>query len=261
MVMRSSRSTRQYVQAAHPYQRPQTGPGLSTARSLMREAQVSGPGPLRFVHHNLISTVAQPPPLVSSAPSTSSVVPSVVPSALPSPASASTGRMPSFGSVAGSPVTQLQQSTLLHASPQIPDNPPASIQPQRKKYVIRTDTHYDPETGILVVMLELPGVEKKDVKLTLSTSRHNRIRQLKVWGVSDPALPVPTADVLSHFPDSCARERRFGEFSRTFSVPPDLKFSFCRENVQAIMKKGILTLKIQLGPPADGSDVQDIPVN
>lgn len=99
------------------------------------------------------------------------------------------------------------------------------IQSQRQKYTIRTDTHYEPERGILLVNLELPGVDKKDVKLSLTTSRHNRIRQLRVWGVLDPTFPVPSAEILRLFPESCARERRFGEFSRTFAVPSDLKVS------------------------------------
>lgn len=284
MVMRSARSTRQFSHSSHPYQRqttttpgagpsgtssavpaaagPSTGTG-STARSLMREAQVSGPGPLRFVHHNLLPSV--PPLPVSSSMSSggasapASVVPSAMHSpAIPSPVASTSARLVgTTGSVAGSPLAQLQQSALMHASPLIPDNPPSSAQLQHKKYIIRADTHYEPDTGVLLVLLELPGVDKKDVKLSLVTSRHNRIRHLKVWGILNQTLPAPSAEVLRLYPESCARERKFGEFSRTFAVPPDLK----REHVQAVMKKGLLTLKIQLGPPADAQDVQEIPVN
>ncbi|KAF9443547.1 hypothetical protein P691DRAFT_406415 [Macrolepiota fuliginosa MF-IS2] len=101
MAVRSARSTRQYHQSLHPYQRSQTttpgaGPSSVTAaagpsRSVpmsMREAQVSGPGPLRFVHHNLAPVVPQLP-----------VTTSVVPSAMPSPASAPGRMVAGFGSV------------------------------------------------------------------------------------------------------------------------------------------------------------------
>ncbi len=102
MVTRSARSTRQYH---HPYQSQSTttpGVGSSTvaaaaggsSRSSMsmnlREAQVSGPGPFRFVHHNLTPGVPQ-----VSIPTISAVS-----SALPSPASVS-GRMAVLGSIAG----------------------------------------------------------------------------------------------------------------------------------------------------------------
>ncbi|KAJ3573078.1 hypothetical protein NP233_g2666 [Leucocoprinus birnbaumii] len=258
MVMRSARSTRQFAhQSTHPYQRPATsaaattpGAGLSssgtaaagpsTTRGLMREAQVSGPGPLRFVHHNLLPNVGALP-IVSATLSSGgaasapvSVVPSAMPSpAIPSPVASTSGRFAgSAGSVAGSPVVQLQQSTLMHASPLIPDTPqPAVPLFERKKYIIRADTHYEPEKGVQHILLELPGVQKKDVKLSLVTVRHSRARQLKVSGISDSTLPAPSADVMRLFPESCTRERKFGEFSRTFTVPPDLK------NIRRLMRQ------------------------
>lgn len=104
MVVRSARSTRQYVQSLQPYGRSQSaasGRGPSTVPAAagpsrsgpmsMREAQVSGPGPLRFVHHNLAPGVAQVP--------VTSAIPSALPSAMPSPASTS-GRVMGLGSVA-----------------------------------------------------------------------------------------------------------------------------------------------------------------
>ncbi len=130
-------------------------------------------------------------------------------------------------SLLSSPVAQLQQSTLMRASPRIPDRPPSSIQAQdRKTYTPRADKDYDPETGTLTIKLELPGVEKKDVKLFLFTARYNRVRQLKVWGTAAPAFPVPKLELSKLYPGSYARERKFGEFVRLFSVPPDTKVRF-----------------------------------
>lgn len=98
------------------------------------------------------------------------------------------------------------------------------VQDRIKTYIPRADTDYDPETGTLTIMLELPGVEKKDVKLSLLTARHSRVRQLKVCGTAAPAFPtLPNGELLRHYPGSCARERKFGEFVRLFSVPHDLK--------------------------------------
>lgn len=89
--------------------------------------------------------------------------------------------------------------------------------------MIRADTNYEPETGTLTAMLELPGVDRKDVKVSLTTSRHNRVRLLKVYGILDPTLPLPNTEIAKLFPDSCTRERKFGEFTRTFAVPANLK--------------------------------------
>jgi len=99
------------------------------------------------------------------------------------------------------------------------------IKQYKKKYLIRADTHFKPHTGIYLIVLELPGVDKKDIKISLVTARHNRIRYLKVWGVLESLLPVPTAEALSLYPELFKKERKFGEFSRTFVVPPDLNVS------------------------------------
>jgi len=103
--------------------------------------------------------------------------------------------------------------------------PALQIKEHKKKYLIRADTHFEPHTGIYLIVLELPGVDKKDMKISLVTAQHNRIRYLKVWGVLESLLPVPTAEALSLYPELFKRERKFGEFSRTFAVPPDLTVS------------------------------------
>jgi HSP20 family molecular chaperone IbpA len=96
-------------------------------------------------------------------------------------------------------------------------------QPQRRKYIIRTDGNYQPETGILTLMLELPGVDRRDVRVTLATNRCTRVRYLKVYGVVDPVLPPPKGEDMDMYPETVIRERKFGEFSRSFVVPAHLK--------------------------------------
>ena len=240
-VIRSARSKCQSVQSTHPYRRPQSA--VSDVGPGMRDVQV----PLRFVHHNLIPPTA----LSSTSPGegvSASAPVSVTPSAIHSPVTStskeSTGSVARYETLsfnrdlalflvthlknAGSiTLAQLQSQRLpLQNSSTSPLS--ASLQTQQqqyKKYLIRADTHFEPNTGIFLIILELPGVDKKDVKLSLMTSRHNRIRYLKVWGVLDSLLPVPTAEVLRLYPELCRRERKFGEFSRMFVVPPDLNVS------------------------------------
>ncbi|KAG5634722.1 hypothetical protein H0H81_001003, partial [Sphagnurus paluster] len=120
---------------------------------------------------------------------------------MPSPASA-TSRLASFGSGIGSPVdTQLA---------------PTARQETRRMYLLRTDSHYDPETKKLIAMLEVPGVRKTDIRVTLSTCPWNRVKQITVSGIARSVLPP--SDASSEF---TIRERKFGEFARTFAVPSD----------------------------------------
>jgi HSP20 family molecular chaperone IbpA len=85
------------------------------------------------------------------------------------------------------------------------------------RFIIRTDVHYDPESKVVTAMLELPGVKKADVSVTLSTSLYNRVKQVTVSGRSRPAFPLDSGHVHT------VRERKFGVFTRTFAVPSDLK--------------------------------------
>jgi HSP20 family molecular chaperone IbpA len=44
------------------------------------------------------------------------------------------------------------------------------------------DTQYNPQTRMLPAQLELPGIHKEDVSVTLSTCVWNRVRQVVVRG-------------------------------------------------------------------------------
>ncbi|KAG5645492.1 hypothetical protein DXG03_005900 [Asterophora parasitica] len=135
----------------------------------------------------------------------SPAVPSPV---MPSPASV-TSRLASYGSAIGSPVDTFMP-------------PPTKPEP-RRLYLLRTDSQYDPETKMLVAMLEVPGVRKADVKVTLSTCPWNRVRQITVSGIARPVFaPAASSESADGRPELTIRERKFGEFSRTFAVPSDV---------------------------------------
>jgi HSP20 family molecular chaperone IbpA len=83
-----------------------------------------------------------------------------------------------------------------------------------RRFIIRADVHYDAESKLLTAHLELPGLKKRDLSITLSTCLYNRVRQVVIAGRSKPTLPETGYAI---------KERKFGEFSRTFAVPPETK--------------------------------------
>ncbi|KAF9457922.1 hypothetical protein BDZ94DRAFT_1174637 [Collybia nuda] len=210
MAMRSARP--QAHNQSHPYRRPPSAAGTSSAMQRPREQQV------RFASGGSSS---MPSPAIPS--------PAMPLSAMASPAS----RLASFGSAMSLP----------RVAPR--------VTPTQRPYIIRTDTNYDPETRLLTVLLELPGVKKTDLRVTLSTCQYNGVRQIIVSGQTAPTFPIPPAGGE----DNNVRERKFGKFSRTIPVPSDIK----REDIDACLEDGILTLKIPCGIPVD-RDEQDISV-
>ncbi|THV07409.1 hypothetical protein K435DRAFT_333040 [Dendrothele bispora CBS 962.96] len=175
-----------------------------------------------------------------------------------------------------------------------PASVPVSVTP-RQRLVPRSDVQYDPRTNVLTACLEMPGVRKADLRVTLSTCLFNRIRQVVIQGFSNPVFaPVngpsqgfPSAQqsasasgthtsampagvgfgvgsrpggVRAHIereaPNFSIRERKYGEFSRTFPVPSDTK----PEDIQVVMEDGILTIRIACGIPALDEDAYDIPI-
>ena len=85
--------------------------------------------------------------------------------------------------------------------------------------MIRTDLHFNNETGILTALCELPGRSKSDINVVLSTNAMNRVKQVVVTAKS----PRDLAD-----DGYVLRERRSGAVSRTFVVPSEttVRFSF-----------------------------------
>lgn len=107
------------------------------------------------------------------------------------------------------------------------------VPPENRKFIIRTDVHYDFETRLLSASLELPGLKKNDISIVLSTCCYNGVKQVVVSGRSRPVFPSKGYAV---------RERKYGEFTRTLVVASDTK----PEDVTAEMQDGILTIKITL---------------
>ncbi|KAF8555513.1 hypothetical protein OG21DRAFT_1570488 [Imleria badia] len=111
--------------------------------------------------------------------------------------------------------------------------------------VIRTDLHFNSETGVLTALCELPGRSKSDVNVVLSTNAMNRVKQVVVTAKS----PQQLAD------DGCVlRERRSGAVSRTFVVPSGTT----PDDITVEMRDGLLSLKIQCPPPSPADDSQQI---
>ncbi|KAJ6500753.1 hypothetical protein C8R45DRAFT_979014 [Mycena sanguinolenta] len=155
----------------------------------------------------------------------------------------------------------------------LPQEAPA---PSERRYLIRADTYYDPNTRVLTALLELPGVKKPDLRITLATTLFNRVRQVTVNGHSRP--PLSSSPTL--------RERKYGRFARAFPVPADTKVRFaprrpvisdpfcfrvrtnvltpvlhCQpDDIDAAMEDGVLVLKIACGLPAPSADEHEIPI-
>ncbi|KAG6857046.1 hypothetical protein H0H87_010400 [Tephrocybe sp. NHM501043] len=129
----------------------------------------------------------------------------------------------------------------------------------RRKYVLRMDSWYDAEAKKLRVMLEVPGVNKADVRVTLSTCSWNRVKQITVTGVVRPVFPSVSAGesadgMLLEF--TTIRERRFGEFARTFAVPAETN----RDDVEVFMESGILFINVPSGIPVP-PDPEEVPIH
>jgi len=97
----------------------------------------------------------------------------------------------------------------------------------------RTDIRWSPRVdvleadGVLHLEAELPGVDKDDVKVTLEGG---------VLTVSGERKAAETTEGTRHF----ARERWFGEFSRSFR----LGNGYDAKKVDAIFKDGVLSISI-----------------
>ncbi|KAJ7019726.1 hypothetical protein C8F04DRAFT_975315, partial [Mycena alexandri] len=119
------------------------------------------------------------------------------------------------------------------------------------RYTIRTDTQYDPTTRVLTALLELPGMKRRDLRITLATTPFNRVRQVTVSGTL-----ASTSIVVARTLGPVLRERKYGSFTRAFAVPAETK----PDDIDAVMEDGILILKIQCGLPAASADEREIPI-
>lgn len=173
-------------------------------------------------------------------------------------------------------------------------------EPQLPRYGIRTDAQYDPVTKVLTASMELPGMKKSDLKIALSTCIVNRVRQISVSGILRPFFPQAVSNSVasvmagSQSRQVTVRERKYGEYRRTFAVPAETKvrtlplpsshvrlllyffyytdnvalngnyfllFSSQREDIDATMEDGILIMKIRYGEPALSEDRHELPID
>ena len=81
---------------------------------------------------------------------------------------------------------------------------------EAKRFIIRTDIHYDAEKNLMTVMFELPGLKKSDLRMRLSVCPYSRVRQLTISGRSRPPLPDSGFTM---------KERKYGDFVRTVILP------------------------------------------
>ncbi|KAG9218000.1 hypothetical protein CCMSSC00406_0010417 [Pleurotus cornucopiae] len=218
----------------HPYRRPQSaaGPSPVVAAPSRHRHEPEQSQHVRFIQHPPASTVPSP----SSAPS----------------------RLTSFGHVPSPPPAAASSPTILAAVPPITRARP---EPTTRHFNIRADVQYDPDTKMLTAMLELPGSKRTDLSVRLSTCVWNRVKQVTVSGKSKPGFPEGSLAV---------RERRFGQFSRTFAVGAETKrdTNFVillspreqPEDISADLEDGVLTLRIACGTPSESEDSHEITI-
>ena len=69
-------------------------------------------------------------------------------------------------------------------------------------------------------MLELPGVKKTNLRVSLGLCPFSQVMQLTVWGRSNPAFSNAEGEPE---PGYTVKERKYGEFKRVLVVPPETK--------------------------------------
>ena len=95
---------------------------------------------------------------------------------------------------------------------------------------------YD-EDGHIVLKAELPGIDKKDIEVDVK----DRILTLKGERSSDNEIKKDTY---------LQRERSFGKFERSFTLPVNVK----AEDIKAVYKDGLL--KVEIPKPLDSKPKQ-----
>lgn len=95
---------------------------------------------------------------------------------------------------------------------------------------------YD-EDGHIVLKAELPGIDKKDIEVDVK----DRILTLKGERASDNEIKKDTY---------LQRERSFGKFERSFTLPVNVK----AEDIKAVYKDGLL--KVEIPKPLDSKPKQ-----
>ncbi|KAF7332378.1 hypothetical protein MKEN_00119600 [Mycena kentingensis (nom. inval.)] len=131
-------------------------------------------------------------------------------------------------------------------------HPNVPAQPKRQqRYIIRADTYYDKATRMFTAHLEVPGVKRHDLSITLATTLYNRVRSVTVQGQIHAPFPPTTSPSPSEL-----RERKYGLFTRNLPVPADTRPS----DIDAAIEDGVLILKIYCGLPAASPELCEISI-
>jgi len=103
---------------------------------------------------------------------------------------------------------------------------------------IRTDIYQSGDE--YVIELELPGMSKKEVSIQI----HDGVLQVK--GVKKPVEGAQDFDYER-------RERQFGPFLKTFTLPGDVEL----ENIRAKYEAGVLTIRFPRPRPVASSSFEE----
>ncbi|KAF9064563.1 hypothetical protein BDP27DRAFT_1367065 [Rhodocollybia butyracea] len=137
-------------------------------------------------------------------------------------------------------------------------------------YQPRLNCHYDVAAAALKASIELPGVCKDNLHVTLVDSAINHVRNLSIWGFLLPPYS-PISGVTSaaasgaEAPQSASgpypgsnmpfqymlRERKYGEFYRLLPVPPETKSN----DVLVILDAGVLYVTVSFQKPLTQEEV------
>ncbi|KAF8906744.1 hypothetical protein CPB84DRAFT_1675319, partial [Gymnopilus junonius] len=114
---------------------------------------------------------------------------------------------------------------------------------------IPADLQYSRDTHILTASLELPGVKRDRLRITLGTAYFNKVRYVCVIAESTPSV--------NRIVNPNLRERRFGLMRRVIQVPETTTL----EDIKASLEDGVLTLRIDLGEPYELDDEVEVPIS
>lgn len=89
---------------------------------------------------------------------------------------------------------------------------------------------------------EIPGIDKKDVKVTINDENNLIVKGKKV---RNDAVSEKVDENKEKEISFIRAERRFGEFSRSFVLPENVN----HESIKAVFKDGILTIELDKKEP------------
>ncbi|KAL1682417.1 hypothetical protein EV122DRAFT_203461 [Schizophyllum commune] len=103
---------------------------------------------------------------------------------------------------------------------------------------LRTEEYYDEAAGEYSVHLEVPGVRRSDLSITLAKNAHSRAQEIVIQGQrQDPTAEGKQTRICSRLV--------YGRFRQVLPVGNEVK----GEDIVARLANGILTITVHVGPP------------